>query len=154
MPELQSITAYWVMAAATVWIVSGEFAAIGGAEGTEADAEAAPSATPTEAVPLVRTVSAVAPAFIDHARAIRISGVTEADKRAELAARSEGVVARLNLAKGGLVTEGQEVLALEGPEEEAQAEIAEINASWRSITGHIYKGRNSLKYGPRDTWTR
>ena len=149
MPKLHRITAYCVMAAATVWIVSGEFAAIGGAEGTEADAEAAPSATPTEAVPLVRTVSAVAPAFIDHARAIRISGVTEADKRAELAARSEGVVARLNLAKGGLVTEGQEVLALEGPEEEAQAEIAEINLAQRerelATAEKLYAGGSSTE---------
>ena len=57
--------------------------------------------------PLVRTVAAVKPAFMDYARTIRLSGITEADKRAALAARADGVINGLTLAKGGKVTAGR-----------------------------------------------
>lgn len=134
MPKLHRITAYCVMVAAGAWIATGEFAAIGSAEEANAATDEAPEATqaaPAAPVVLIRTVAAVEPAFIDHARAIRLAGVTEPDKRAVLAARADGVIARLSLTKGGKVSEGQDVLALEGPETEAQAEIAEINLAQR-----------------------
>ncbi|MBL9048015.1 MAG: efflux RND transporter periplasmic adaptor subunit [Tabrizicola sp.] len=135
MPKLHRITAYCVMVAAGAWIATGEFASIGSAEtgATEGEdsAEAGHEAVPAEAVPVIRTVAAVEPAFIDHARAIRLSGITEADKRAVLAARAEGVIATLAMEKGGLVADGQVVMALEGPETQAEAEIAEINLAQR-----------------------
>ena len=131
MPKLHRITAYCVMVAAGAWIATGEFASIGSAEVATTEADKAPDATPEALKPLIRTVAAVEPAFIDHARAIRLSGITEADNRAVLAARSEGVIAALNMAKGGVVEKDQEVLSLEGPETQAQAKIAEINLAQR-----------------------
>lgn len=65
-------------------------------------------------------MSAVEPKFVDHARAIRLSGITEADKRTDLAARAEGVIASLALSKGGMVEAGAVVMVLEGPETVAQ----------------------------------
>ena len=55
---------------------------------------------------------AVEPKFIDRSRAIRLSGITEADKRTDLAARAEGVIAALALTKGGMVEAGAEVIKL------------------------------------------
>lgn len=79
-----------------------------------------------EKAPLIRAVSAVEPTFIDHARAIRLSGITAADKRVDLAARADGVIATLALEKGGTVAADALVMTLEGPETVAQERIAEI----------------------------
>lgn len=126
MPKLHRIAAFCVLAAATAWIATGEFSSVGSAEETPG----AENPTPEPAVAL-RTVAAVAPAFVDHARTIRLSGITAADKRAALAARADGVIASLSLVKGGAVMAGDVVMTLEGPETVAQAEIAEISLAQR-----------------------
>lgn len=126
MPKFHRIAAFCVMAGATAWIATGEFSSVGSAQTAEGKESPTSEATPAEAAPLVRTVSAVEPKFIDHARAIRLSGITEADKRTDLAARAEGVIAALSLQKGGMVEAGAEVMTLEGPETVAQEEIAQI----------------------------
>jgi membrane fusion protein, multidrug efflux system len=123
MPKPHRIAAFVVLAAATAWIATGEFSSVGSAEEAEAAGTPAPE---TVDAPLVRTVAAVEPAFVDYARTIRLSGITKADKRAALAARADGVINGLTLAKGGTVTAGEVVMTLEGPEAEAQEKIAAI----------------------------
>ncbi len=147
MPKLHRITAYCVMVAAGAWIVTGEFAAIGSAEEANAATDEAPMADPVAPAALVRTVAAVEPAFIDHARAIRLAGITEADKHVVLAARADGVIASLTLTKGALVAVDQTVLTLEGPETQAQAEIAAINLAQREreldVAQKLFEGGSS-----------
>ena len=126
MPKFHRIAAFCVMVAAGAWIATGEFSSVGSAQTAEGKEIPTPEDPATEAGPLVRTVSAVEPAFIDHARAIRLSGITEADKRVELAARADGVIASLAMSKGGMVKAGSVVMTLEGPETVAQEEIARI----------------------------
>jgi multidrug efflux system membrane fusion protein len=107
------VTAIVVLLAAAAWIVTGEFSAVGSEEAHAGQpAEAAPEA-PKQA-PLVRTVGAIVPQLIDHSRVIRISGATEADKRATLAARSSGIVAALTIGQGRPVEANAIVLSLEG----------------------------------------
>ena len=125
MPKFHRIAAFCVMVAAGAWIATGEFSSVGSAQTAEGK-ESPTTEAATEAAKLVRTVSAVEPAFVDHARAIRLSGITEADKRVELAARADGVIASLAMVKGGMVEAGSEVMTLEGPETLAQEEIARI----------------------------
>lgn len=125
MPKFHRIAAFCVMVAAGAWIATGEFSSVGSAQTAEGT-ESPTTAAPTGAAPLVRTVSAVEPAFIDHARAIRLSGITEADKRVDLAARADGVISSLTMSKGGMVDAGAVVMELEGPEAVAQEEIARI----------------------------
>ena len=125
MPKFHRIAAFCVMVGAVAWIATGEFSSVGSAE-TAGGKESPTEAAPAETAPLVRTVSAVEPKFVDHARAIRLSGITEADKRTDLAARAEGVIASLALSKGGMVEAGAVVMVLEGPETVAQEKIAEI----------------------------
>lgn len=147
MPKVHRITAYCVMVAAAAWIATGKFAAIGSAEEARAATEAAPEAATAAAAPLVRTVAAVKPVFVDHARAIRLAGITEADKHVVLAARADGVIASLTLTKGAQVEADQAVLTLEGPETEAQAEIAEINLAQREreleVAKKLFEGGSS-----------
>lgn len=114
------------MAGAVAWIATGEFSSVGSAQTAEGKESQTPEAPVAENTPLVRTVSAVEPVFLDHSRVIRLSGITEADKRVELAARADGVIAALTLSKGGVVAAGAEVMTLEGPEAVAQEEIARI----------------------------
>ena len=136
MPKFHRIAAFFVLVAAAAWIATGEFSSVGSAQeaagatplAPETAPEAAPETVPESgaAKPLVRTVAAVEPAFVDYARTIRLSGITSADKRAALAARVDGVIHSLTLVKGGKVTAGAVVMTLEGPETEAQEKIAEI----------------------------
>ncbi len=125
MPKFHRIAAFCVMVGAVAWIATGEFSSVGSAQTAEGK-ESPTSEAPAAITPLIRTVSVADPAFIDHARAIRLSGITEADKRVELAARADGVIAALAMAKGGMVEVGAEVMTLEGPEAVAQEEIARI----------------------------
>jgi multidrug efflux system membrane fusion protein len=130
MPKFHRIAAFCVTIAAGAWIATGEFSSVGSAQEAKA-AEPTPEAVVEAPKPLLRTVAAVAPVVIDHARTIRLSGVTAADKRAALAARAEGVISSLALTKGSPVEAGALVMTLEGPETLAQANIAEIALAQR-----------------------
>lgn len=129
MAKFHRIAAFCVLAAAATWIATGEFSSVGSAE--EAQAAGAPAVAQPADTPPVRTVAAVEPAFVEYARTIRLSGVTGADKRAALAARADGVINGLTLAKGARVSAGDVVMVLEGAEAEALARIAEITLAQR-----------------------
>lgn len=128
MPKFHRIAAFCVTIAAGAWIATGEFSSVGSAQ--EAEAGEAAAAPPVEPV-LVRTVAAVEPVFVDHARTIRLAGITAADKHTTLAARAEGVISSLAMTKGAAVEAGALVMTLEGPETQAQANIAEIALAQR-----------------------
>ncbi|MCU0903039.1 MAG: efflux RND transporter periplasmic adaptor subunit [Tabrizicola sp.] len=126
MPKFHRIAALCVLVAAGAWIVTGEFSSVGSAQEAGGQESPTPDAAPAEKAPLIRAVAAVEPVFVEHARAIRLSGITAADKKVDLAARADGVIATLSLEKGGMVTAGDLVMTLEGPEAVAQEKIAEI----------------------------
>jgi membrane fusion protein, multidrug efflux system len=126
MPKFHRIAAFCVLVTAGAWIATGEFSSVGSAQQAEGKESPTPAVPETEQAAPLRTVAAVTPVFIDHARAIRLSGITEADKRATLAARAEGVIATLALAKGEMIEAGTVAMTLEGPEAVAQEKIAEI----------------------------
>ncbi|MCU0826925.1 MAG: efflux RND transporter periplasmic adaptor subunit [Tabrizicola sp.] len=128
MPKLHRVVAFCVLGAAAAWIATGEFSSVGSAQEAGGLENPTPEAEPA---PVLRTVAAVEPVFVDHARMIRLSGITAADKRAALAARAEGVIDGLALVKGGAVSAGDVVMTLEGPETLAQAKIAEIALAQR-----------------------
>ena len=144
MPKFHRIAALCVTVAAGAWIATGEFSSVGSAQTAEGKESLTPEPAATEPAPLVRTVSAVEPAFVDHARAIRLSGITEADKRVDLAARADGVIAMLSMTKGGAVEAGAEVMVLEGPEAVAQEEIARIALAQKDrdleVAQKLYEG--------------
>ena len=126
------VAAVMVLVAAALWIGTGEFAAVGSNE-AQADGTTAEAAVPAATEPAIddqakknRAVSGLVPVFVDHSRKIKLSGATQPDKRAVLAARSEGVVNALSLTKGAVIAADQVVMTLEGPETVARAKIAQI----------------------------
>lgn len=143
--RLHRVVALIVLICAGAWIATGKFAAVGS---NQANAEAAKMADPAvEPAVILRTVAGMTPVFAEHARKISLSGVTAPDKSATLAARSTGVVASLDLAKGQLVTQGSVVMQLEGPEAVANAEIAQIALDQRerdlALAERLFKGGNT-----------
>ncbi|MDM7932967.1 efflux RND transporter periplasmic adaptor subunit [Tabrizicola sp.] len=141
------IAAFCVLAAAGAWIATGEFSSVGSAQGTAGPESPTDTVPVADRKPVLRTVAAVDPVFIDHTRTIRLSGITAADKRVALAARADGVIASLGLVKGGTVEQGTVVLTLEGPETVAQAEIAEIALAQREreleLAERLFAGGNT-----------
>jgi membrane fusion protein, multidrug efflux system len=115
------IIAIIVLIVAGAWVGTGEFAAVGSQEASASQPDAAaPAAKMVE-----RTVAAMAPEFTNHARVIRVSGATEADKRAVLAARSNGIVVGLGVAEGEAVAADAIVLQLDGADVTADVATAE-----------------------------
>jgi multidrug efflux system membrane fusion protein len=112
------ISAIVVLVAAALWVGTGKFASVGSEEAHAAQPESARTEPPkaAEAGPVLRTVAAIPPVFADHARTIRISGATDADKRAVLAARAGGIIRTLAVKQGDGVAASQVVMAIEGPE--------------------------------------
>ena len=102
------------------WVATGKFSSVGSAS---AEAEQAKAAV-AQAPPQVRTVAVVAPPHIQHARAIRMSGQTEANQRASLAVRSNGVIDRIMVKQGDRVKPGELILALAAEEKTAAIEMA------------------------------
>lgn len=146
------LLAFAVLIGAGAWVLTGEFASVGGGHGGEpASAEAAttPEPVPAEAKPLTRTVGVVTPQFKEHSRAIRLSGITAPDKSTMLAARTEGIVKSLDLEKGQMVPEGAVVMTLEGPEVHAQVKMAEITLEQAKrdldVAERLYKGGNKAE---------
>lgn len=140
--SLHRVTAIVVLAAAGAWVVSGEFSAVGSEEAKAAGTVAAtPEAAPEPAAaeePTLRTVAAVVPVFADYAREIRISGATEADKTAILAARSDGIVSELLVTQGQSIEAGALVLRLEG---------TDVEAGVRTAQASLAKAEQNLKVG-------
>jgi len=147
MPRIHRIAAFCVLAAATAWVVTGEFSSVGSAQKTAGQEIPTAELPASERAPVLRTVAAVDPVFIDHARTIRLSGTSTADKRVALAARADGVINGLGLLKGGTVEQGTVVLTLEGPETVAQAEISEIALAQREreleLAEKLFAGGNA-----------
>lgn len=143
------ILAIVVLVAAGAWVLSGEFAAVGSDDSAASAPEAETlvvAAVPAPA-PVLRTVAAVTPVFADHAREIRVAGVTEADKQAVLAARSNGIVAELGVAQGDEIVTGALVLRLDGADATAavaRAESALAQAKEQLEVGETLFARGSL----------
>ncbi len=117
--------AFLVLLAAGLWVGSGEFSFVGSAE-NPANAQNAETEKPAaKAATTLRTVAVITPDFQDHAREIRVSGVTAPDKQTVLAARSGGVIATLNIEKGQIIQADTVVMTLEGPELTAAVTNAE-----------------------------
>jgi len=130
------VTAAIVLIAAAAWVATGEFSAVGSQEAERPETSKAPP-VPQPAASL-RTVAAVVPVLADYAREIRVSGVTEADKTAVLAARVDGIVQTLGVVQGQGIEADALVLRLEG---------AEIAAAVRTAETSLARVRQELAVG-------
>ncbi|MBZ0163480.1 MAG: efflux RND transporter periplasmic adaptor subunit [Notoacmeibacter sp.] len=127
--KFHKVAAIAVLIASAGWVLTGEFSSVGSAANGEASEAASPAQPGAEengapqaadaAAPVLKTVAVVKPLFIDHSRAIRISGQTKADKSATLATRTGGIIASLPVTQGQRVEEGDLILSLETEGKEA-----------------------------------
>ena len=124
------IAAFVVLAASAAWVVTGEFSSVGSA----ANETSAPPAQTQDTAPApqqqeapareLKTVAVIDPPFIAHNRAIRISGQTEADKKAQIATRAAGIIAELPVSQGDPVDEGDLILSLDNEGKAAAVDSA------------------------------
>ena len=140
---LHRMLALVVFVLAALWVLTGHFASVGSEEASAAETQAAEPAAQTPK----RTVAVVKAELADYARLIRISGVTEADKLAILAARSNGVVQELGAEQGDMVARGATVMLLEGQEVRAAVKAAEdqlAQAAEQLAVGEALNAKGSL----------
>ena len=151
--RFHKLAALAVLAGFAGWIATGEFSSVGSAQ-NEAAAEK-PAEEQVEA-PL-RTVAVVTPPRIQHARAIRVSGVTAADKTAVVASRAAGIIAELPIRKGQRVEAGDLILMLDAEDkaaavETAKALVAQRQAEWEAVQ-KLVKAGSSPKLKADEAWS-
>lgn len=116
--KINRYIAILVFLGSAAWIATGEFSSVGSAADAEGETPAAETASVeeagSEAKPLQSVGVAVIPQ-IQHARSIKISGVTEADKVTTMTARTGGIVGELLIQQGATVKQG-DVVARIAPE--------------------------------------
>jgi membrane fusion protein, multidrug efflux system len=118
-----------VTIAAGAWLLTGEFSSVGSQ--AQEKAEAATNNPVAEVKKALRTVSVVAPPLQDHAVSIRISGVTEADKRVTLATRGGGIITELAAKQGDAVKSGDVILSLDAEDKKSMVKTAEQTLTQR-----------------------
>ncbi|MDI6027886.1 efflux RND transporter periplasmic adaptor subunit [Corticibacterium sp. UT-5YL-CI-8] len=140
--RFHQVAAVAVLVAFAVWMGTGKFSSVGSAQPA---ADATPVAAEQPQAP-ARTVAVLQPPRTEHARTIRISGLTEANKRAVLATRANGVIAQLPAQEGDHVKEGDLVLMLDAEEktaavDNAKALLEQRKAEWEA-TQQLLKSGN------------
>jgi membrane fusion protein, multidrug efflux system len=123
------LAAIVVAIAASAWVLTGEFSSVGSQ--AQEKAEAATNAPVAEVKKVLRTVAVVAPPLQDHAVSIRISGLTEADKRVALATRAGGIITELTVKQGDAVKSGDVILSLDAEDKKSMVQTAEQTLAQR-----------------------
>ena len=127
--KFHKIAAVAVLIGFAAWMGTGKFSSVGSASAESdkavptAEQQAAKNAEQPKAAP--RTVAVITPPRSQHARAIRISGQTEADKRAVLATRAAGIIRELPVKEGDHVKVGDLILQLDAEDKPAMVAMAE-----------------------------
>lgn len=128
--RFHKIAAVAVLIGFAAWMGTGKFSSVGSAS---AEAENAPAGQATPEQPKTaaetpqaapRTVAVIKPPRTSHARAIRLSGQTEADKRAVLGTRAPGIIRELPIDEGQHVNAGDLIVALDTEDKPAMVEMA------------------------------
>lgn len=131
--RFHKLAALVVLVGFAVWMGTGEFSSVGSAQTTP---EEKPAVAEQPKIP-ARTVAVVVPPRTQHARAIRISGQTEAEKRATLATRAAGIIVELPVKQGDHIKQGDLILMLDAEEKAAavdtsKAVLSQRKAEWEA----------------------
>jgi multidrug efflux system membrane fusion protein len=126
--KLNRYIAILVFLGSAAWIATGEFSFVGSAVGQNeeqtAEAAAAPEDGADDAENLQTVGTAVIPQ-IQHARSVKISGLTQADKRTVLTARAGGIIGELLVKQGEIVKKGDIVARIAPEGRDAAVKTAE-----------------------------
>ena len=162
--KINRYLAILVFLGSAAWIATGEFASVGSAADSETEpgVEAAAPAPETqdEAANQLQTVGVAVIPQIEHARSVKISGVTEADKETTLTARTGGIIDELTVKQGDHVTEGQ-VVARIAPEgrvaavRSAEQALEQARSEAEAAKKLVEQGtRDQILRNPKDPYTQ
>ena len=119
-----------VLIASAVWVLTGDFSSVGSATAQTTD-NVASAQTPTdgegdmaENAKRLQNVGVATVPSIMHARTIRVSGVTDADKITQLTARENGIIGEIAIDQGGLAKSGDVVVRINPEGRDALLESA------------------------------
>ncbi|MDQ2633259.1 MAG: efflux RND transporter periplasmic adaptor subunit [Pseudomonadota bacterium] len=126
--RFHKVAALAVFVGVGVWVATGEFSSVGSAQN---EAPETPPETAEQPNAQLRTVAVITPPRMMHARAIRIAGHTEAEKRVTLATRVMGVIDSLPVKQGQRVERGDLVMRLDASDKEAAIRMAETIVTQR-----------------------
>lgn len=120
-----------VFIASAAWVLTGDFSFVGSATGQNSEgpapveqAEPAPTDEDAAARSLQSVAVAVIPS-IDHRRTVRVSGVTQADKRTDITARAGGIISELPVEQGDRVEAGETIARIAPEGRDAAVRSAE-----------------------------
>lgn len=124
-----------VFVLSAIWVLTGDFSFVGSAASENEQLAASveePSVTPAQAAEGkdaaghdLQTVGVAVIPSIEHARSVRVSGVTSADKEINVTARTQGIIAELTVRQGDVVRAGDVILRLDPEGRDAQLRSAE-----------------------------
>jgi multidrug efflux system membrane fusion protein len=120
--RFHKLAAVTVLVGVAIWVATGKFSSVGSAQD---EAPPTPAEVGAQAPVVLRTVAVVKPPRVEHQRAIRISGRTEAEKRVMLATRVMGVIDELPAKQGQRIERGDLVMKLDSRDKEAAVRMAE-----------------------------
>lgn len=120
--RFHKVAAVAVLIVFAAWMGTGKFSSVG-SEAAENEAKPAQPAQAEQPKVAARTVAVITPPRAQHARAIRISGRTEADKRAILATRAAGIIEQLPGEEGDHVKSGDLIMSLDPEDKLAAVEM-------------------------------
>jgi multidrug efflux system membrane fusion protein len=144
--RLNKLIAFAVLVGFGAWMGTGKFSTVGSAAPEQQPAK--PAEVEQPAAPL-RTVAVVTPPHVQHARAIRISGHTEPEKRAILAIRVMGIIKDLPVKQGQHVNKGDLIMRLDAEDKAAAVQMAEVLVTQRQAetdaAERLVKGGNAPK---------
>ncbi len=127
--KINRYLAILVFLGSAAWIATGEFSFVGSAAGNEgeqtAESGAAATETSADAAEALQTVGVAVIPQIQHARSIKISGVTQADKVTTLTARTGGIIGELDVKQGDVVKKGDVILRIAPEGRDAAVRTAE-----------------------------
>lgn len=132
-------TAVGLVVAATLWVFSGHLFPHGGHESNAANR---PSEAPTEK-PF--RVSVERAELKPHVRKLALSGRTEAEHKVMITARTNGLVARLNVKRGQAVAKDDVVAVLS--DEAREAQVAQANALFNQRKAEFEARRKLIEQG-------
>ena len=144
--RFHKLAALAVLVGVGAWVATGEFSSVGSAQN---EAPPKPAETAAEVKAPLKTVAVVTPPHVEHARSIRISGHTDAEKRVTLATRVMGVIQSLPVKQGERVERGDLVMRLDATDKEAAIRMAESVVAQRqaeaSAAERLVAGGNAPK---------
>ncbi|MBX3597878.1 MAG: efflux RND transporter periplasmic adaptor subunit [Rhizobiaceae bacterium] len=121
--RFHKVAAVAVLVAFAIWMGTGKFSSVGSAS-EEGDSKKASEKQAADTGAVIRTVAVIEPPRISHARAIRISGLTQADKRVVITTRTSGIIKDLPIKQGDHIKAGQLIMRLDSEEKPAAVETA------------------------------